>query len=289
MNKSNLSGIFLVDKPTGISSAKCLSFIKKNLKIEKIGHAGTLDPLASGLLVCLAGKATRVASYAEGGAKCYSGEIKFGITTTTDDICGETISSKEVNLTIEQIKEASAHFIGSISQIPPQVSALKVNGERAYKLVRRGESVELAARNIDISQFVIESGSSMDTVFFTIQCSKGTYIRSIARDLGEMLGCGAALSTLRREGSYPFSVSSAKLPEKLTLEDMLPIDALFPSVRKIAVEPQICDKLKHGNKLALEELLKNFEERQLIYTDLSGNFCGLLNKEGSDWNFTVNL
>jgi len=213
------SGILLVDKPAGPSSAQVLNQIKRRLNLVKIGHAGTLDPFATGLLVCLVGKATKLAGPAGAGDKIYSGVIRLGLSTRSDDITGEVISSTDDLPDFQSVLRASSALTGTIMQVPPQVSAVKVNGERAYKLARRRIEVELKAREARVDCFEL-SDLGGGNAAFRIRCSKGTYVRALARDLGQMLGCGACLAELRRERSEPFDVSSAKLPQDLQNTDI---------------------------------------------------------------------
>lgn len=215
------TGVLLLDKPSGITSAKALERIKSRFKIKKMGHAGTLDPMATGLLICLVGKATKLASHFEGGRKVYSGTIRFGVTTDSDDITGVTTSESQEIPSFEVIKDLCEKFLGSIQQTPPSVSAVKVNGRRAYSLVRdSGITPTLSSRSVEIFRFEVIPEDSR-TIRFEIECSKGTYIRSIARDLGALAGCGACLHSLRRESSDPFSVAMAKGFDEITESDFV--------------------------------------------------------------------
>lgn len=214
------SGILLIDKSAGLSSAQVLNRLKYNLKIKKIGHAGTLDPFATGLLVCLVGKATKLASLAEGGTKVYSGEIQFGLVTDTDDITGNVVSRSDIIPDEAAVVAAAVEFVGLLDQVPPAVSAIHINGERAYVRVRRGESVVIPTRQVRIESFVIRKQSASN-YWFEVRCGKGTYIRALARDLGEKLGMGATLAALRREYSAPFSVTDACSMEAATLAHII--------------------------------------------------------------------
>lgn len=239
-------GIILLDKARGITSAKAIAQVKRKLNIAKIGHAGTLDPLATGLLVCLLGKATKLATQFQKGTKCYAGTFLFGHTSNTDDIDGEILSGDCTIPSIDEIRDASRSFIGSIQQIPPKVSAIKQGGARAYDMARKGIAFELSPREVCIESFEIfepsrdfltvnlggqpeESVSRFDYsrhVGFRIVCSSGTYIRSIARDLGQSLACGGLLSSLRRERSAPFSVSQACLCNDLVETDIISMSSM---------------------------------------------------------------
>ncbi len=220
------NGLLLLDKPAGISSAGALNRIKRNLQLKKIGHAGTLDPMATGLLVCLVGSATKFALQAGAGAKRYSGTIRLGLRTDSDDITGQVLDTSAEIPPFSQIEKFSKEFIGKISQRPPDVSAIKVDGVRAYKLSRRGQKPNLLEREVEVEEFALVE-RDRETIGFYLVCSKGTYVRSIARDLGERLGCGACLASLRRELSLPFNVSSAKKLDEISIDDIMPVDTFF--------------------------------------------------------------
>ena len=209
-------GVIVLDKAQGITSAHAISQIKRKLQLKKIGHAGTLDPMATGILVCLCGTATKQASTFQGGTKSYEGEILLGTTTDTDDLDGEILSKSDVTaLTADQLKKIHEMFRGEIQQVPPQVSAIKKDGKRAYELARAGKTVELAARTVTI----FDSSFSLleDTLLkYSVTCSSGTYIRSIARDIGIFLGCGATIKSLRRVASSPFNIKDAVRLEDIT-------------------------------------------------------------------------
>lgn len=270
------TGILLLDKPDGMSSAKAIAIVKRKLSLEKIGHAGTLDPFATGLLICLAGRATKVASYAESGRKEYTGTFLLGRVTTSDDITGQTISDTDSVPDFEIIQTMSARFTGEIEQTPPKVSAINVNGQRAYDLARRGIDVELKSRKVTVLEFAL---SPLDSrrVSFRIVCSKGTYIRSLARDLGEILGCGGCVETLRRTGSHPFSIEQATGLEDLKPESLLPWEILFPDTKRIKTD--LARELQRGNERALIKLAAEFPNdlSKVIYQDPdSGENLGLL-------------
>ncbi len=203
--------IVLIDKPAGITSFDSISRFKKIVGIKKVGHSGTLDKFATGLLIVGTGKATKLTRYFLESDKEYEGLILLGKETDTCDVTGEVISEGFTgNISEDQIREALQGFLGESRQLPPEYSSLKINGKRASDLARKGESVSLEKRPITvygIDPLVIDLKEG--TVRFKVSCSKGTYIRSIARDLGRILGCGACLKELRRTGSGHFSVDNA--------------------------------------------------------------------------------
>ncbi|SMD35912.1 tRNA pseudouridine55 synthase [Reichenbachiella faecimaris] len=208
--------VFLVDKPLEWTSFDVVKKIRGRLKIKKVGHAGTLDPLATGLLIVCAGKATKKINEYQDLGKTYTGKMVLGKTTPSVDLETEFDSDKPCNhITPEQVTEAAAKWTGDIVQIPPIYSAIKVDGERAYKAARRKEEVKLKPRPVQVPVFEVDA-SNLPEVSFKIQCSKGTYIRSLVRDVGEELGCGAYMSELRRTAIGDFQVDDA-----FVLEDFI--------------------------------------------------------------------
>ena len=213
---SALDGAILVDKPAGPTSHDVVDAIRRKFGIKKVGHCGTLDPNATGLLIIVLGRGTKLSERLMGDDKVYEGTIKFGEATDSYDCDGEITSSLPVPLlTLEQLNDEAAKFIGDQMQMPPMVSAIKKNGVPLYKLARQGIEVEREARLIHIYNFRFTSyGEPLGQ--FRVACTKGTYIRSIAHDLGQKLGCGAHLTTLRRSASGKFDVA-----------DALPLDAIL--------------------------------------------------------------
>jgi len=209
-------GLLLVDKPTGWTSHDVVKKIKNYFQLKKVGHAGTLDPMATGLLILLIGKATKLSGSIMSSNKIYDGTIKLGVKTTTQDVEGEIIETSDTkNVSIEDIKESANSFLGSSEQVPPMVSAIKKNGIPLYKLARKGITVERAARVINIFKFEIHSYLE-NQINFTVECTKGTYVRTLANDLGEKIGCYACLSSLRRISSGEFNLTqSYKLSDLL--------------------------------------------------------------------------
>ncbi|WP_106848097.1 tRNA pseudouridine(55) synthase TruB [Blastococcus sp. Marseille-P5729] len=216
------SGLIIVDKPAGITSHDVVARMRKIVGTRKIGHAGTLDPMATGILVLGVEKATKLLGYVMGHDKTYAATVRLGERTTTDDREGETVDRTDASgLTEQQIRDAFATQVGRISQVPSAVSAIKVAGRRAYDLVREGVQVDLAAREVDVHAINvsrIELGAVAD-VDITVRCSAGTYIRAIARDAGDRLGVGGHLTALRRTASGAVDESVA-----LTLEQIADLD-----------------------------------------------------------------
>jgi tRNA pseudouridine55 synthase len=206
---SALDGAILIDKPAGPTSHDVVDAIRRRFQIKKVGHCGTLDPNATGLLIIVLGRGTKLSEKLMGDDKVYEGTIKFGETTNSYDADGEILETKPVPpLTLEQLNEEAAKFIGDQMQMPPMVSAIKMNGVPLYKLARKGIEVVREPRLIHIYNFRFTNYSE-PLGEFRVACTKGTYVRSIAHDLGQKLGCGAHLATLRRCVSGKFDVADA--------------------------------------------------------------------------------
>lgn len=286
-----LNGVLLLDKPEGPSSAQLLGGVKKKLGLRKVGHCGTLDPFASGLLVCLTGRATRLAAFAQGGRKSYSGVIRLGLVTSSDDITGGQIAYCATLPDFTEVTEAAKRFVGRLSQVPPQVSAVKVAGERAYSRARQGLSTELAPRSVEIFSFELRALNPRQ-VSFQVSCSSGTYIRSLARDLGASLGCGGCLEQLRRCSSAPFTVEQAKQLVDLTVTDILPWQTLFPEANVIELSDARLRKVSVGLQVEIKALAKECQDRYLgsdkiIVRRVAGDPEGLFWRQEDHWRFVT--
>lgn len=210
-----MNGILLVNKPVRMTSHDVISQMRQKIHIKKIGHAGTLDPMATGLLVLLVGNATKVSQYITNQNKTYQGELVLGIETDSYDTEGDIVSRKEVTCSNEEIFHAFESFRGEQYQLPPMFSAKKVNGQPLYKLARKGEVVEREPRKITIFDIKVEN-IELPKVRFEVACTKGTYIRTLAHDIGQQLGCGAYLSGLCRTQTG-----------NMVLENATPLDDLL--------------------------------------------------------------
>jgi tRNA pseudouridine55 synthase len=210
-----VSGWVIFDKPFGMGSTDAVSFIKRIYRADKAGHAGTLDPLASGILPIALGEATKTVPYVMDGTKVYRFTATWGQERSTDDLEGEVTNSSEKRPTRAEISTLLPRFTGIISQVPPKFSAIKVDGERAYDLSRSGEDVELAAREIEIGNIEIVAMLDGNSTTFDVECGKGTYVRSIARDMGRLIGCYGHVSALRRLEVAPFDEQDAVTREEL--------------------------------------------------------------------------
>ena len=221
--KNDLEGVLLIDKPDGLTSHDVVDRVRHKLKMKRIGHAGTLDPNATGLMIILVGKATKLSQYLMGLDKTYEGTICLGMATTTQDAEGEVTEEKPVpELGEDELRAAMKEFIGDQYQVPPMFSAKKQDGVPLYKLARKGKTVEREPRFIHVASFKLDRWETPE-IDFTLACSKGTYVRTIAHDLGQKLGCGAYLKELRRTDIERFKIEdSIELEsfEELPLEEI---------------------------------------------------------------------
>lgn len=255
-------GILLINKPLGARSTACVGMIKRLLgKKNKIGHAGTLDSTASGLLVILTGKGTRLSQYVMGLPKKYRGTIQLGVTTSTDDASGEVLKKSSMSLiSEEQVKSTLISFIGTRLQLPPEISAIKVGGKRAHKIAREEGTVKLKSRPVFIKKItLIDFDMVNQRADVLVECHKGTYIRSLARELGVKLGCGAYLCDLKRISIGPYSLSKAlsvDLDTPPSFEDVItslvPMDSLCEGYTTYEVNREEEQKLRNGISIPLD-------------------------------------
>ena len=237
--KRAVDGILLLDKPLGLSSNQALQQAKRLFQGAKAGHTGSLDPLATGLLPICFGEATKFSHFLLDADKSYRAQIRLGSTTTTGDAEGEVVTTAEVDVTPDALQAALQRLTGEIEQIPPMYSALKYQGKALYEYARAGKSIERAARRVRIYQIELNS-YSQGLVEITVSCSKGTYIRTLAEDLGRLLGCGGHLAALRRLSAAHFSLENALSLEQLDAMSIEARDAaLLPADAAIADLPRL--------------------------------------------------
>lgn len=250
------AGLLPVDKPAGMTSHDVVARARRVLRTRAIGHLGTLDPGASGLLVLAVGPATRCASVWQGGAKTYAGRLRLGVVTSSQDLDGEVLATSEVSATEADLRGASLALTGDLLQLPPMVSALKHRGERLYDIARRGETVDREPRAIRVDSWEWRE-FALPEASFVVRCSGGTYVRTLAHDLGAMLGCGAALAALRRLASEPFSIERA-CPwsdmqsgdgESIIARHGVPLDEALGVLPAVALDAAQADALGHGRRL----------------------------------------
>jgi tRNA pseudouridine55 synthase len=247
--------VLLVAKPAGPTSHDVVDLVRRALGMSRVGHLGTLDPFAAGLLIVVVGRATRLARFAAGWRKAYEGVIRLGTTTNTDDPTGEPVRVTDAWRGVDRpaVESAFAGFRGPIRQRPPSHSAVKVAGERAYRRARRGEAVVLADRPVEIVELTLTDFTPPD-VRFRATVSGGTYLRSLARDVGEALGCGAHLAALTRTAVGPFPLADAKPPEAVTAADLRPAALLVGDLPRRALAAGERDAVVHGRPLpAIDE------------------------------------
>ena len=211
----DISGWVIVDKPAGLTSTAVVNKIRWAFDAKKAGHAGTLDPEATGLLAVALGEATKTIPYITDATKAYEFTVNFGAATNTDDAEGEVTKTSDLRPDDAQIVEALQGFLGEIMQVPPQFSAVKIDGQRAYKLARPGEEMQIAARPLWVEELLLSDRPSADQAVLEMTCGKGGYVRSIARDLGEVLGCYGHVAQLRRLWSGPFDLEHAVSLEQI--------------------------------------------------------------------------
>ncbi len=243
-----MTGFVLVDKPPGPTSHDVVDAVRKVFGVRRVGHAGTLDPPASGLLVVAVGPATRLLQYVQELPKTYEATGRLGVRTTTLDAAGEELSRSEVDVTPQGLREAAAALVGTIEQVPPAVSAVKVGGERAYRKARRGEDVELASRTVTVYAFDVPR-SSADVFDARIVCSSGTYVRSLIADVGDRLGCGAHVVHLRRIGIGHLAVIDAVPLEALEKAELVPTEHVLSHLPRIDVDELMAGQAGNGRAI----------------------------------------
>ncbi len=254
-----VSGWICLDKPLNLGSTQAVGRVRRLFEAQKAGHAGTLDPLASGILPIALGEATKTVPFMMDAGKTYSFVVKWGETTTTLDREGEVIARSDVRPSLEATAEALKAFVGEIQQIPPAYSAIKVDGQRAYDLARQGETVDLAARTVTIHEARVVEAIDADHVRIEIACGKGTYVRALARDLALMLGTQGHVSELRRTRVGSFDLSRAICLEKLEelihkgagSEALLPVETALDDIPALAVTTEDAFRLKQGRPIVL--------------------------------------
>ena len=262
-----ISGWVNLDKPLELGSTPAVSIIRRLFDANKAGHAGTLDPLATGILPIALGEATKTVSFMQDAAKRYQVEINFGTATNTDDLEGEVVATSAHRPSTQDITDALAHFIGDIEQVPPKFSAIKKDGQRAYALSRAGKNVELSARRVHIDHIEMLARAREDVVTLDVACGKGVYIRALARDLARFLGTQGHVASLRRTQVGVFHEKNAIGLEKLRLlghsaPDLVALDAcLLPlttpldDIPAVAVSDTEASRIKQGQAVSPQSLI----------------------------------
>ncbi len=262
------SGILLIDKPEGVTSFEVVRRARRALGIRKIGHLGTLDPMATGLLPLCLLEATKLVPYLMPEPKVYRARVRLGVATDTQDATGAVVARCETMPTPEQIYQAAAALVGEVTQVPPMYSALHCQGERAYRRARRGEAVDLPPRTVTVYELTVDE-VAIPAFTMTVRCSQGTYIRTLAKDLGEALGCGAHLAALRR-----LAVGALRVEAALALADLaelsreelgrriIPLAQCLPGMRPVEVGPAEARQLRQGQ--LLERPANGFQDGEQV-------------------------
>ena len=288
------NGIIIIDKPAGITSARVVSIVKKALNAKKVGHAGTLDPFAEGVLICCVNQATKLADFLLKGIKTYIAELKLGEETDTQDLTGTVISSTEPeNYAAETIDRVFKEFEGSIEQLPPVYSALKHKGTPLYKLARKGQPVQKPSRKVEIYNISILE-IALPLIRFEVSCSAGTYIRALAADIGKMLGCGAHLNALKRTASNGFTLDQAVALSDLQgvtsanqlANKLISMTDALPGMAAYTADRQLAKKIRHGQMISTRDLGVDSTENNksgwisgsnIKIVDKSGELVAILN------------
>lgn len=277
-----INGIINVYKEKGYTSHDVVAKLRGILKQKKIGHTGTLDPDATGVLPVCLGKATKLCDMLTDKSKTYETVLLLGITTDTQDISGKILSEDTPDLSNEEVKKAIMEFEGDYNQIPPMFSALKVNGKKLYELAREGKVIERQSRKVSIHSIVI-TDITLPRVRMTVSCSKGTYIRTLCHDIGKSLGCGGCMESLLRTRVSDFRVDNSLTLDKIEelrdenkLQDyIIPIDSMFSGFPSVVVAREYNKLIYNGNCFMKEHLLKECIESMVRVYDEESNFIGI--------------
>ena len=280
-----MNGIVIVDKPQGWTSQDVVSKLRGVFQTRRIGHGGTLDPMATGVLPVFVGRATRGVEFFEHADKTYEAVLKLGITTDTEDITGTVLEEKPVSVSEEQLLAVLEQFRGEIDQVPPMYSALKVNGQKLYDLARQGKVVDRKSRRITVFRLECLAFSG-DTARLLVHCSKGTYIRTLCKDIGEALGCGGCMAALRRIQAGAYTIEKAVSLKELTETEtpavyLAPVDSLFAGYEKVVLTPNQEKRCRNGNSFSV-----NLPEGMYRAYSQSGEFL-MLAKACDGTMFTV--
>ena len=284
-----MNGILLVDKPADWTSHDVVAKLRGVLGERRMGHSGTLDPMATGLLVVFAGRATRAVSFSENHSKCYEVSLGLGITTDTQDTTGTVLETHPVTVGADEVRAALEHFTGELLQLPPMYSALKVNGQKLYDLARQGKTVERKPRAITVYELELLEQSAPDELALRVVCSKGTYIRTLCHDLGQALGCGGCMAALRRTMAAGFRIEEAVTLERAQEERealLLPLDEYFRACPRFTVQNETQEKRAYNGNAFTARGVADGEYR--VY-DRAGNFLSLSRAEGGELHAIKNF
>ena len=282
-------GILIIDKPTGWTSMDVCARLRGILREKRIGHAGTLDPMATGVLPVFVGRATKAVQFAENGRKEYRAVLKLGTVTDTQDTTGAVLEMHPVTVGADEVRAALEHFTGELLQLPPMYSALKVNGQKLYDLARQGKTVERKPRAITVYELELLEQSAPDEFALRVVCSKGTYIRTLCHDLGQALGCGGCMAALRRTMAAGFRIEEAVTLERAQEERealLLPLDEYFRAYPRFTVQNETQEKRAYSGNAFTARGVADGEYR--VY-DRAGNFLSLSRAEGGELHAIKNF
>ena len=253
------NGIIIIDKPADWTSMDVCAKLRGILKTKKIGHAGTLDPMATGVLPVFVGQATRAVSFAESGSKEYVAGLHLGLVTNTQDTSGETLESHPVNVTLADLQAVLPRFTGEIAQIPPMFSAIKIDGKKLYELARKGQEVERKSRAVTIYELEVLEQTGEQDYLLRILCSKGTYVRTLCHDIGAALGCGGCMSSLRRTMAAGYTLGEAVTLEQVQQQGealLRDVDTLFSQHPAYQItHPRVEALCRNGNAFFIHDTL----------------------------------
>ncbi len=271
-----MDGIVIVDKPQGWTSQDVTAKLRGVFQTRRIGHGGTLDPMATGVLPVFVGRATRGVEFFEHAEKTYETLLRLGITTDTEDITGTVLETKAVNVTREQLESVLEQFRGEIQQIPPMYSAIKINGQKLYDLARKGREVERPSRTVTIHELTL-LGMDADGIRLRVHCSKGTYIRTLCKDIGEALGCGGCMAALRRISAGSYTAEDAIPLQTLIASDdpgqyLRKVDSMFMEYPSVTLTEKQALRCRNGNSFTV-----HLPEGTYRAYDQNGEFLMLAN------------
>ena len=276
-------GILVIDKPAGMTSHDVVDEIRRRFKTRKVGHAGTLDPDATGLLIVGLGKATRLLAYAQSSPKRYAATARFGVSTTTQDASGEVVATRPCSFAVDELTRALEKFTGTIDQVPPMVSAVKIGGERLHNLARRGEEVERPARQVtvhELSLLAFREGEAPEADL-AVHCSSGTYVRTLIHDVGETLGCGAHMKSLRRTGTGGFDLSDSRPLAEVSPSDLRPLADAVRMLPRVELTEDDAPAIRHGRRLPAA-LSPDLEDDEIVSMLHDGELVAVYRRKGDE-------
>ena len=274
-------GVLVVDKPAGMTSHDVVDEIRRRFKTKKVGHAGTLDPDATGVLLIGVGRATRFLAYAQDAPKRYVATARFGSSTTTQDASGEVVEERRCTFSADELAPALEKFTGDIEQVPPMVSAVRIGGERLHAKARRGETVERAARPVTIYELVLRDLRLDDEpeADLVVRCSSGTYVRTLIHDLGEVLGCGAHMTMLRRIETGGFSIADATPLADIEADHARPLTDAVRVLPAVDLSGDCARDVEHGRTLPAE-VAPDVAEGGLVALRAEGELVAVYRRAG---------